>query len=208
MVGLIKRVAMVSMQGSPRAEPGEADASDVTILALAAEFAIRDVEVDVVTRAIGDPSVSQLFPGVTLHEIRAGDIGPMSEQRLPAVTDEFGERVAELARSTSQRHDIIHAHYWLSGIATLPVAVELGIPLVQSFHTLGVMKNAALGDRPGHEAPAVRLRGETFLAHQADALIAASSAEATALIDDVRAPADRTWIVRPGVDLELFSLHP
>lgn len=204
MAGVIQRVAMVSMHTSPSAAPGVGDSGgmNVAILALAAELAIRGTEVDLLTRAVGAPSSRVLLPGVTLHELPAGS-GTLVKQDLASVTDDFGEAVAHLARST--RYDVIHSHYWLSGIAALPVALELGIPLVQSFHTLAVMKDADLG---GSDEPVLRSRSETFVATQADALVAASSAEATALIDDVGAPADRTWIIPPGVDLELFVPRP
>ena len=50
-----------------------------------------------------------------------------------------------------------------------------------------------------------RSRAESFLAGQADAVVASSSTEAAVLIDGVGARPDRTWIVPPGVDLDLFS---
>jgi D-inositol-3-phosphate glycosyltransferase len=205
MAGGIERVAMISMHTSPVSRPGTGDAGgmNVAILGVAAELAIRGAQVDLITRALAAPAVTPLLPGVTLHELPAGGPGPIPKQRLAEIADEFGEAVAGLSRAT--RFDVIHAHYWLSGIATLPVAIELGLPLVQSFHTLAVMKNTARADE---EEPVIRLRSETFLAGQADAVVAASSAEATALIDDVGAPADRTWIIPPGVDLGLFSPRP
>jgi D-inositol-3-phosphate glycosyltransferase len=204
MAGGIERVAMVSMHTSPVAPPGTGDAGgmNVVILGIAAELAIRGVEVDLLTRASAEPSSSVLLPGVTLHELEAGPRGPLPKERLGEVADEFGEAVAALSRRASASYDLIHAHYWLSGIATLPVAIELDLPFVQSFHTLAAMKNAAM---PEGDEPVIRLRSETFLANQADAVIAASSAEATALIDSVGGPADRTWIIPPGVDLELFA---
>lgn len=203
----VERVAMVSMHTSPVAAPGTADSGgmNVTILGVAAELAIRGIEVDLLTRAVGAPQSRQLLPGVTLHELPAGGEGPIAKERLPEVTDEFGEAVATLARGT--RFDVLHAHYWLSGIAALPVALELDLPLAQSFHTIAAMKNA-LAAAGQAEEPVQRLRSETFLANQADAVIAASSAEATALIDLAGAPADRTWIIPPGVDLALFSPRP
>ncbi|MBC7590365.1 MAG: glycosyltransferase, partial [Salinibacterium sp.] len=165
---------------------------------------IRDIEVDLLTRANGEPSSSRLLPGVTLHELAAGPPGPLPKERLPQVADEFGEAVARLARARAGGWDLMHAHYWLSGIAVLPVSLELRLPLVQSFHTIGAMKNA-LADPDAAPETEQRLRSEMFIANQADAIIAASSAEATALIDLAGAPADRTWIVPPGVDLGLFS---
>jgi D-inositol-3-phosphate glycosyltransferase len=204
---------MVSMHTSPAAQPGTGDAGgmNVAILALAAELAIRGVEVDLVTRAAGPATTTELLPGVTLLELAAGEGGPIP----PEVTDEFGEAVAALARRVPGGYDIIHPHYWLSGIASLPVALELGIPLVQSFHTVAAMKNAALsgdaqfstcGAAPAAALePEMRVRSEMFLARQADAVVANSSAEASVLIDRVGAPADRMWIIPPGVDLAMFA---
>ena len=206
MVAGINRIAMISMHTSPVTQAGTGDAGglNVAVLEIAAELAIRDVEVDLLTRAVGEPSSRRLLPGVTLHELAAGPAGPLPKERLPQVTDEFGEAVARLARARDGGWNLMHAHYWLSGIAVLPVSLELRLPLVQSFHTIGAMKNALAAADAAPE-PEQRLRSETFIASQADAIIAASSAEATALIDLAGAPADRTWIVPPGVDLGLFS---
>ena len=198
----VERVAMIAMHTSPTAQPATADAGglNVSVLGVAAELALRGVEVDLVTRAGESPGRTELLPGVALHELEAG--GDLPKERLSEVADEFGEGLARLARQRD--YDLLHAHYWLSGIAALPVAIELDRPLVQSFHTLGVMKNALAGEGQAAE-PVQRLRSETFLATQADAVIAVSSAEATVLIDDVGALPDRTWIIPPGVDLDLFS---
>jgi D-inositol-3-phosphate glycosyltransferase len=135
----VRRVALVSLHTSPAAQPGTADAGgmNVVLLGLATELAARGVEVDLLTRAVGPPRVRELSPGVTLHELAAGGAGELPKEQLRSVTDEFGEAVAELARKS--RYDVIHAHYWLSGIASLPVALELGVPFVQSFHTVAAM---------------------------------------------------------------------
>ncbi len=197
----VRRVALVSLHTSPAAQPGTADAGgmNVVLLGLATELAARGVEVDLLTRAVGPPRVRELSPGVTLRELAAGDAGELPKEQLRSVTDEFGEAVAELARQS--RYDVIHAHYWLSGIASLPVALELGVPFVQSFHTVAAMKNAAVTDA---DEPVIRIRSEGYLGRQADAVIAESSAEAAALIDTAGVPAEAIWIIPPGVDLELF----
>ena len=204
MAARVDRIAFVSMHTSPVAQPGSGDAGgmNVAVLGLAAELAVRDVSVELVTRAVGEPRVSELLPGVTLHELAAGGHGRLPKAALRTVTDEFGEGFAALVRRTPV--GIVHAHYWLSGLATLPVALELGVPFVQSFHTLSVMKAGQDGATDRHD-DLHRSRAEYFLAGQADAVVAGSSAEAAVLIDGVGARPDRTWIVPPGVDLELFS---
>jgi D-inositol-3-phosphate glycosyltransferase len=202
----VRRVAMVSMHTSPAAPPGRGDAGgmNVALLALARQLALRGVEVDLLTRATAAPEVVRLGVGVTLRTLEAGPLVPMPKSGLTDVADEFGEAVASLVGRSAPRYDLLHAHYWLSGLATLPVAIELGLPFVQSFHTLGAMKNRLLapGDVPEPEG---RLRGEAFLVTQADAVVAGSAAEVSSLIDELHAPADRLWVIPPGVDTELFT---
>ena len=197
---------MVSMHTSPDAQPGSAEsgAMNVGILATALEFAARGVEVDLITRAAGVAGQRAVAPGVTLHALAAGERGGMATGRLAIVADEFGEAVAQLTRRGDRPYDVIHAHYWLSGIATLPVAIELGIPFVQSFHSLAALRNEPLA--PGSTAESDRrLWSERYLATQADALVATSAAEATVLIDNVGAPPERVWVIPPGVDSEQFT---
>jgi D-inositol-3-phosphate glycosyltransferase len=194
---------MVSLHTSPAAQPGTGDSGgmNVAILSLAGQLARRGVTVDLLTRAVGEPGSRSLFDGVTIHELAAGPRGPLQKERLGEVADEFGEAVATLAGRRAPRFDVIHAHYWLSGLATLPVALELGLPFVQSFHTVAAMKNAIAGV----DEPERRVRIEMYLANQASAIVAGSAAEATALIDLARAPADHLWVIPPGVDVDLFT---
>lgn len=201
-MGELRRVGLVSMHTSPDSTPGTADAGgmNVALLATATEIAARGVEVDLLTR--GDAPARELAPGVTLRAV--GGSAPLPKERLGEAADAFGEAVAELAGRGTPRYDVLHAHYWLSGIATLPVALELGVPFVQSFHTLAAMKNRTLGPDDAPE-PERRVRSEMFLANQARAVIASSAAEVDALVDDVRAPIDKVWLVPPGVDTERFT---
>lgn len=196
---------MVSMHTSPTAVAGSGDAGgmNIVILEVAKGLAARGVRVDLLTRASAAPAVTEIADGITLRELAAGPAAVLPKSALPTVADEFGEAIAALARRTEGGYDLIHAHYWLSGLAALPVALEQGIPLVQSFHTIAAMKNRHLA--PGQEAePELRVRTEMYLANQAAAIIAGSAAVVTNLIDDVRAPADRIWVIPPGVDVELF----
>jgi D-inositol-3-phosphate glycosyltransferase len=206
MTGGLRRIAMVSMHTSPADAPGIGDAGgmNVAILALAKQLALRGVEVDLLTRATAIPMERSLADGVTLRALAAGPPTPVPKNRLVDVADEFGEAVATLVGRPEPRYDLLHSHYWLSGLSTLPVAIELGLPFVQTFHTLGAMKNRMLapGDVPEHEG---RLRGEAFLANQADAIVAGSAAEVGTLIDDLHAPAERLWVIPPGVDTDLFT---
>ena len=199
------RVAFVSMHTSPVQAAGTGDAGGMNVLltSVASSLAAQGIQVDLITRALGTPGVREVVPGVTLRELAAGGEGPIAKEALIHATDEFGERLAELAGRGGPGYDIIHAHYWLSGLAALPASLELGIPLVQSFHTVAGLKNATRAAGQAEE-PEFRVRSEAFLAGQAAAIVAGSSVEAAALLEHAAAPPARVWLVPPGVDTHTF----
>ena len=75
----------------------------------------------------------------------------------------------------------MHGHYWLSGQVGAVAKERWGVPLVQSMHTLGKVKNAALAAGDAAE-PEIRLRGEAEVVAAADRLVANTDDEARQLI--------------------------
>ena len=109
------------------------------------------LEVDVFTRkqTPGVPTIVPLGWGARVVHIDAGPQRPVPPPEIVADLDEFTEGVMEFQRRSGAEYALLHGHYWLSGL----VAVDLsrrwgGVPVVQMFHTLGVVKNA-LADQPG-----------------------------------------------------------
>jgi D-inositol-3-phosphate glycosyltransferase len=197
------RVAMVSEHASPLAVLGGADAGgqNVHVAALSAALARRGAEVVVHTRR-DDPDLPPRVdagPGVTVEHVDAGPAEPIPKDDLLPYMDEFADR---LRRSlTVDPPDVVHAHFWMSGRAALAAARPLGIPVVQTFHALGVVKRRHQGARD--TSPATRLREEAILAGNVDRIVATCSDEVFEL---VRMGADlrRVAVVPCGVDLELF----
>ncbi|KAA6432090.1 glycosyltransferase [Agrococcus sediminis] len=200
------RIAIVSMHTSPADRPGKGDAGGLNVLVLESAMALagRGNHVDVFTRSVGAPHAHSLAPGVTLYALETGG-GIVRKHELPNLADAFGDQLQRAALAATDPYDVIHAHYWLSGLAVLPVSLSLGIPIVQTFHTLAEEKNRRLadGDRP---EPERRLLTERYLASEVDAIAAVSRAEIDVLCDGVGAPAERVWLVPPAVDTTVF--HP
>ncbi|WP_347754182.1 glycosyltransferase [Agrococcus sp. ProA11] len=199
------RVALVSMHTSPADRPGKGDAGGLNVLVLESAMALatRGNHVDIFTRSAGAPHSESLAPGVTLYALETGG-GIVRKHELPNLTDAFGEQVERAALAASEPYDVLHAHYWLSGLATLPVSLSLGIPIVQTFHTLAAEKNRSIGDGDRPE-PERRLLTERYLASEVDAIAAVSRAEVDVLCDGVGAAAERVWLVPPAVDTVLFQ---
>jgi glycosyltransferase involved in cell wall biosynthesis len=104
------------------------------------------------------------------------------------------------ARWRHDRPDVVHAVRWTSGLAALAAARDLGIPVVQSFSSLGV------AERRDHaaSAPPARMRLEPAIGRSANAVLAASSAEVS---DLTRLGVPRTSVrcVPWGVNTDEFA---
>src|ERR1017187_1094568 len=181
-----KRVATISVHTSPLEQPGTGDAGglNVYVVEVARRLAARGVEVDVFTRAVSRdlPPVAELAPGVLVRHLPAGPFDDLDKADLPGQLCHFTFEVlrAEAAYAPG-RYDLIHGHYWLSGQVGAVAKERWGVPLVQSMHTLGKVKNAALAAGDAAE-PAVRLRGEAEVIAAADRLVANTDDEASQLI--------------------------
>ena len=207
-----RRIATISVHTSPLEQPGTGDAGglNVYVVEVAKRLADRGVEVEIFTRAVSRdaPQLAELVPGVLVRHVPAGPFEELDKTDLPAQLCQFTFEVlrAEAAHDPG-RYDLVHAHYWLSGQVGLVARQRWGVPLVQSMHTLGRVKNAALARGDAAE-PELRLRGETEVVAIADRLVANTGEEARQLIGMYGADPARVWTVNPGVDLSVFRPGP
>jgi glycosyltransferase involved in cell wall biosynthesis len=106
------------------------------------------------------------------------------------------------SRWAVNRPDIVHAHYWMSGLASLDGITALQIPYVQTFHALGIEKRRILQDQDLSSLD--RIPTESLLCRVADAVVATSAAELQELgrMQDL---GRHISIVPCGVNTELFS---
>lgn len=208
--GLPRRIAVLSFHTSPLDQPGTGDAGglNVYVVQVAKRLAARGTEVEIFTRAVGKdtPPLAELAPGVLVRSVPAGPFEELDKHDLPAQICPFTLEVLRAeAASEPGRYDLVHAHYWLSGQVGVVTKERWGVPLVQSMHTLGRVKNAALAAGDAAE-PEERIRGELEVIAAADALIANTAAEAGQLTGLYGADPARVRTVSPGVDLSVF--HP
>jgi phosphoheptose isomerase/glycosyltransferase involved in cell wall biosynthesis len=197
------RIALVSEHASPLATLGGVDAGgqNVHVAELARGLARRGAEVVVHTRRDdpGLPRRVRLCAGVVVDHVDAGPPTTVPKDALLPHMDAFA---AELERCwRDERPDVVHGHFWMSGLASLRAARALGIPVVHTFHALGVVKRRYQGD--ADTSPAERIGVEAGIVADADAIVATCTDEAFELM---RLGADRgkVHVVPCGVDLGLF----
>lgn len=204
---MVKRLAVLAYHSSPLGAPGEGDSGGMTVYVrdLAAAFARRGVQTDVYTRSDGSGRpVTSLGTGVRVISIEAGPRERLSKESLTAYVDDFVAGVRAFAVAQRLRYDVVHSHYWQSGLAGVPLAAGWGVPLVHSHHTLARVKNRYLapGDRP---EPDVRIEGEARVIEAADVLVASTDDEWKHLACLYGARHHNLKTLHPGVDHSVFS---
>src|SRR5690625_7176222 len=75
--------------------------------------------------------------------VNAGPIEPVPKDDLLPYMGELADGVAADARRAQP--DILHSHFWMSGVAARDAANRIDIPMVQTFHALGVDKRRHQG---------------------------------------------------------------
>ena len=208
----IKHVAVLSVHTCPLAMLGgkKTGGMNVYVRDFCRELGRRGVQVDVFTRSQDNcipKVVHDMGDNARVIHIPAGPEHPLPVPEVANYLDEFVEGVWEFALVEGIEYDLIHSHYWLSGLVAegLRNRWNRPIPIMQMFHTLGHMKNKIARD-DFTRAPQSRIDGETRVIREiADSLIAATPAEEEQLITLYGADPAKISIMPPGVDLNRFS---
>jgi len=209
---IIQRVAMLSVHTCPLAMLGgkKTGGMNVYVRDFSRELGRQGIQVDVFTRSQDDcqPMVKHDlgFGGRVIH-IPAGPEKPIPVAAISQYLDEFVTGTLAFAEKEGIHYDLIHSHYWLSGLVAEKLREAWGVPIVHMFHTLGHMKNRIAQD-DSERAPAERIQGEKHVIKIADRLIAATPAEEAQLNWLYGADMRKVRVVSPGVDLERFTPIP
>ncbi len=202
------RIAMLSFHTCPLATLGGKDTGGMNVYVrdLTRELGRRGIHVDVFTRSQDEhqPHVKEdLGYGNRVVHIPAGPEVPLPKDVLYQHVPEFVGGVREFARASGATYDLVHAHYWLSGVAARSLRAAWGTPFALMFHTLGQMKNRVAQNAAEQES-ALRLRVETELLAEANRVIAATLAELAQLQWLYRADMSKVTVIPPGVDVHHF----
>lgn len=199
------RIALVSEHASPLAVLGgvESGGQNVHVTQLSRHLGELGAEVTIHTRRNDRslPRTVELAPGVTVHHVDAGPPEPLPRDELlpwmPAFRDELDRAWGDAPP------EVVHAHYWMSGLAATGAARRHRLPVALTFHALGLVKRRIVGD--DDTSPPERTLAELDLARRVDLLLATGADELREL--QAAGVTPRQAVVVPcGVDLDVF--HP
>jgi D-inositol-3-phosphate glycosyltransferase len=197
-------IAMVSEHASPLATLGGVDAGgqNVHVAALALNLAKLGNTVTVYTRRDDAklPSCVVMAPNVSVVHLDAGPARPIPKDAIYPHVGTLAVRLREAW--TRARPDIVHSHFWMSGLAALAAAKPLVIPVVHTFHALGIEKRRH--QRDADTSPDARIREEKRIVRGADCIVATASAEVFELLRMGAHPRSLK-IVPCGTDLDHFT---
>ena len=203
------KIAMISEHASPLATLGSVDAGgqNVYVASLAERLAHQGHSVSVYTRR-DDPALPEVVPVAPGLEVVHVDAGPAThlpkDDLLPHMAA-FGDELSAAWSRPGAAPDVVHAHFWMSGLAGLAGTSGLGIPLVQTFHALGSVKRRHQG--ADDTSPPDRVDLERLLCAEVDLVIATCSDE-VAELKALGADPDRIDVVPCGVDIGRFRPDP
>jgi len=199
------RIAMVSVHSCPLGSPGSKDTGgmNVYIRQLAQELGRRGHLVDVYTR-VHQPEHERVVG--TGQNVRLIHLEAIDDERIPKVAlysylQRFTCGLENFRESENVHYDLIHSHYWLSGLVGKQLQTWWHVPHVAMFHTLGAVKND-IGI--GEEEPELRMEGEREVVSDCELIVATTEREKAELVRYYDASPQKVAIIPCGVNLELF----
>jgi glycosyltransferase involved in cell wall biosynthesis len=150
--------------------------------------------------AAGQPRKSTATPGVVVEHLTAGPQAALPNDKRLAHLAAFSDQLAR--RWQQDRPDVVHAHFWTSGLAALAATRNLPVPVVQTFHSLGAAERRLSGEYPQEQA--VRVKLESLIARKVAAVLATSSGELADLAG-LGVPRTSIKVVPYGVDTTEFG---
>lgn len=203
-----KRIAFISVHECPLASSEGKDRGGINVYTYELGRALSRLgwHVDAFTRIQDDiyervVSVNERFRVIHLPN---GPHTPLGKQEILDHLPEFTGGLVQFAEAENRPYDLMHAHYYLSGLVaeaankTFPVH----IPVVMTYHTMGLMKQ--LVSRGDTQDPAPRISLERRLTTSLDHFVTASETGKEYLTTLYDADPERVSVIPPGVDTDLF----
>ncbi|MEU4379441.1 glycosyltransferase [Micromonospora echinofusca] len=198
------RVGLVCAHaGPPRGTDGLTVGTHQHIARVAAELAARGHDVRVYERR-DDPDLPETatVDGYRVERVPVGPAAPLPTAELVPYVSAFGAWLAD--RWVGDWHpEVVHGHYWVGGLAAAHAVRETDIPVVQTFHSLGVEQLRHLGRM--YDGPGERIPLERALTRAVDIAVAQCTDEVDEL---TRMGLQRSSVAMVPAGVDTAQFHP
>ena len=198
-------IAMLSIHSSPIGTLGTRDTGGMSVYvrALAREMGRSGHRVDIFTRARHDhaSAVTRLSANVRLVTLDIGAPAPLEKTDLDRYANDYVAAIDAFSAISRCRYEVLHSHYWISGLVGRMLAKRWQCPHLITFHTLAALKT---NTGKGSPSPDRRLHTERELVKESDVILVPCQTEIDNLIRFYEAPPNRIRQVPGGVDFVHF----
>lgn len=192
----LKRILFISDHGDPLEPLGSEQAGGqnnyVRQLALALDRLGNEVDVVTHWNSLYTPQIEEFGDTCRVIRLAAGKQKFVPKDQLYQIMPDFYEELQNTLLLDS--YDVIHTHYWLSGMIGSYIKNDWGIPWVHTNHSLGIAKKKATGN-----SEALRLLMEKMILGSADQIVVTSQNEKRLVENFVDKPSPMK-IISIGVD--------
>ena len=197
------RIAMFSIHSSPLGPLGTRNNGGMSVYVseLAKWLGCRGHRVDIFTYTRAKTTTVMLHPNVRLIHLAPPGGREIPKEQLPRQLNTVFEAIENHRQNEGLVYDLIHSHYWLSGVVGTMAQARWQCPHMTMFHTLGMAKNKTAS---GENEPDSRIAHERWLAKAADVIVVPALREQNNLIELYRTDPQKIRIIPCGVNLERF----
>lgn len=200
---LQKKVLFISDHGDPLAPLGSKQAGGQNNYVRQLALSLEDMgyAVDVVTHWCLEnaPQIEQFGKNSRVIRLAAGKKGYVDKNELFNLLPSFYKEMKNTIDISE--YELLHTHYWLSGVLGLQVKKEFGLPWFHTNHSLGIAKQLGTGVKDNR-----RLYYEDKILSEVDQIIATTPNEKQLIVETVKSPAT-IHIVPIGVSDTYHSLY-
>lgn len=188
---MVRKILFISDHGDPLAPLGSEQAGGqnnyVRQLAIALENEGYAVDVATHWDSTETAQIEHFGNNCRVLRFAAGKHHFVPKNEMNRLIPEFFDEMSQMLNFDS--YDIVHTHYWLSGLIGSFIKRKCGIPWVHTNHSLGIAKMKATGD-----ADALRLLSEKMILTSTDLIVVTSRSEKQLIREFVNHPAPMSII--------------
>lgn len=169
-----QKIAVISEHASPLTLVGgvEAGGQNIAVAELTRQLARLGYQVDVFTRWDNEqlPEIVHWHEGIRVIHVNAGPKSYVVKEDMLPLMDEFTQHMIWFMQNEEDSYQLIHAHFFMSGLVAATIKQKLGIPFVVTFHALGEVRKQCQG--ASDRFPKERFTIEQRIIREADRIIA------------------------------------
>jgi len=205
-----RAISFISVHGDPLAPLGGPShgGQNVYVKELSRHLGALGLDIDVYSRWEEDkqPSPEIFSRGTRVIRIPVGPPEDIPKEKIIGLLKDIATWIPTYQVQNDLHYDLVHSHYYLSGAVGIHLKKTWGVPLVHTFHSLGAVKSASLGNKD--LSPDARIQIERKICQEADCIIATCLQEQTDLIEIYRTDPAKIIMIPCGVNLKLFQPLP